>query len=45
MQQKRFCRLLLEVTLPENIFVSHKMEEVLPEAELILLMIPLTKSG
>ena len=45
MQQKRFCRLLLEVTLPENIFVSHKMEEVLPEAELILLMIPSDKVG
>lgn len=44
MQEKRFCKLLPEVSLAENIFVSHKMEEVLvPEIELVLLVVPSDK--
>lgn len=44
MQQKRFCKLLPEVSLAENIFVSHKIEEVLvPEIELVLLVVPSDK--
>lgn len=43
MQEKRFCRLLPEVPLPENIFVSSKMEDILPHADLILLAVPSDK--
>jgi glycerol-3-phosphate dehydrogenase (NAD(P)+) len=45
MQEKRFCKLLPEVSLAENIFVSHKIEEVLvPETELVLLVVPSDKA-
>lgn len=40
MQEKRVCKLLPEVNLPENIFISHKMESVLTDTELILLVVP-----
>lgn len=43
MQEKRFCRLLPEVKLPHNIFVSPKMEEVLPNCELVLVVVPSDK--
>ncbi|MEK6809965.1 MAG: NAD(P)H-dependent glycerol-3-phosphate dehydrogenase [Nanoarchaeota archaeon] len=43
MQQKRVCKLLPDTRLPGNIFVSHKIEEVLPGSELILLVVPSDK--
>ncbi len=43
MQEKRFCRLLPEVKLPANIFVSPKMEEVVPGCELMLVVVPSDK--
>ncbi|MEK6899987.1 MAG: NAD(P)H-dependent glycerol-3-phosphate dehydrogenase, partial [Nanoarchaeota archaeon] len=43
MQQKRFCKLLPDVKLPENIFVSHKIDDVLVKAELIMLVVPSDK--
>lgn len=43
MQQKRICKLLPEARLPENIFISHNLEEVLPGSELILLVVPSNK--
>ena len=44
MQQKRVCKLLPEITLPKNIFVSSKMEEVLTDSELVLLVVPSDKA-
>ncbi len=44
MQQKRVCKLLPEAHLPGNIFISHKMEEVLPGSELVLLVVPSDKA-
>lgn len=43
MQQKRVCRLLPDVRLPENIFISHQIEEVLPESALVLIVVPSEK--
>jgi len=43
MQENRFCRLLPEVKLPQNVIVSSKMEEVLSSCELILLVVPSDK--
>jgi glycerol-3-phosphate dehydrogenase (NAD(P)+) len=43
MQEKRVCKLLPEVKLAENIFVSSKMEEVLADSELVLLVVPSDK--
>lgn len=40
MQEKRVCKLLPEVELPSNIFISCRMEEVLVDSELILLAVP-----
>ncbi|MBT3814131.1 NAD(P)-dependent glycerol-3-phosphate dehydrogenase [Candidatus Woesearchaeota archaeon] len=40
MQEGRVCKLLPEAKLPENIFVSHKIEEVLSDFELLLLVVP-----
>ncbi|MBT4651303.1 NAD(P)-dependent glycerol-3-phosphate dehydrogenase [Candidatus Woesearchaeota archaeon] len=40
MQEERVCRLLPDAKLPENIFASHKMEEVIPGTELVLLVVP-----
>jgi glycerol-3-phosphate dehydrogenase (NAD(P)+) len=40
MQEERLCRLLPSTPLPENIFVSSKMEKVLPGTELVLLVVP-----
>ena len=40
MQEKRICKLLPEVKLPENIFISHQMKEVLSDFELLLLVVP-----
>ncbi len=40
MQEKRICKLLPEVKLPENIFVSHQMKDVLVDFELLLLVVP-----
>ncbi len=39
MQQNRICRLLPEVKLPKNIFVSSIMAEVFP-SDLVLLVVP-----
>ncbi len=44
MQQKRVCRLLPGVRLSDNIFASHKIEEVFPGSELILLVVPSDKA-
>ena len=43
MQQKRVCRLLPDARLPDNIFISHKIEEVFPKSELVLLVVPSDK--
>ena len=43
MQETRVCKLLPEVKLSENIFISHKMEEVLADSEFILLVVPSDK--
>ncbi len=43
MQQKRVCKLLPDASLPENIFISHKIEEVLLDSELVLLVVPSDK--
>src|SRR3989344_628900 len=43
MQQKRVCKLLPNAQLPGNIFVSHKIEEVLPKSEVVLLVVPSDK--
>lgn len=43
MQEKRICPLLLHAKLPENIFVSHKMEEVLPDSEVVFVVVPSDK--
>jgi len=40
MQEKRICKLLPEVKLSENIFVSHQMKDVLVDFELLLLVVP-----
>lgn len=39
MQEKRFCRLLPEAKLSENIFVSSQIKEVFP-GDLVLLVVP-----
>lgn len=44
MQNERICPLLPDAKLPKNIFVSSKMEEVLPNSELILLVVPSDKA-
>ena len=44
MQQKRICRLLPDAQLPGNIFVSHKIEEVLSESALVVLVVPSDKA-
>lgn len=44
MQEKRVCKLLPDAHLPGNIFISHKMEEVLPGSELVLLVVPSDKA-
>lgn len=43
MQEKRVCPLLPQVQLLENIFVSPKMEEVLPGSELVFMAVPSDK--
>jgi len=43
MQEKRICKLLPNAKLPDNIFISHKIEEVLLKSELILLVVPSDK--
>ncbi len=43
MEQKRFCRLLPEAKLAENIFVSWEMNKVLVDCELVLLVVPSDK--
>ena len=40
MQEERVCKLLPEAKLPENIFVSHQLKEVLSDFELVLLVVP-----
>ena len=44
MQQKRVCRLLPGVALPGNIFISHKIEEILPDTDVVLLVVPSDKA-
>ena len=39
MQEQRVCKLLPEVKLPENIFISSRMKEVFP-SDLVLLVVP-----
>ena len=43
MQQKRVCKLLPNAHLPGNIFISHKIEEVLTQSEVVLLVVPSDK--
>jgi len=43
MQNERVCKLLPEVNLPDNIFVSSNMKEVLSNSELVLLAVPSDK--
>ena len=43
MQEKRVCRLLPGAKLPEGIFVSHRMENVLTDSEMVLVMVPSDK--
>lgn len=43
MQEKRVCKLLPNVRLPENIFISSRMEKVLGGAELVLVVVPSDK--
>ncbi len=43
MQVERVCPLLPEVRLPENIFVSSKMEEVVSGSKLVLMVVPSDK--
>jgi glycerol-3-phosphate dehydrogenase (NAD(P)+) len=43
MQEGRVCKLLPEVKLSENIFVSHQIEEVLTDFKLLLLVVPSDK--
>src|SRR3989344_945539 len=43
MQQKRVCRLLPGEKLPETIFVSHLMQEVIPGSEAVLIVVPSDK--
>jgi glycerol-3-phosphate dehydrogenase (NAD(P)+) len=43
MQEKRVCPLLPHAKLSNNIFVSPKMEEVLPHSEAVLVVVPSDK--
>lgn len=43
MERERVCPLLPEVRLPDNIFVSSKMEEVLLDSKLVLIVVPSDK--
>lgn len=43
MQEKRVCRLLPQELLHQSIFVSHKMEEVVPGCEAVILVVPSDK--
>ncbi|MBI2582056.1 NAD(P)-dependent glycerol-3-phosphate dehydrogenase [Candidatus Woesearchaeota archaeon] len=43
MQQKRVCKLLPNALLPDNIFISHKIEEIVSDTDVILLVVPSDK--
>src|SRR3989344_3864328 len=43
MQEKRICRLLPDAPLHQNIFVSSSMEEILPETEILFVVVPSDK--
>ena len=43
MQKQRVCRLLPEVTLPENIFISSQLELSLAKSELVIIAVPSDK--
>tara|TARA_Y100000310_G_scaffold324914_1_gene387513 strand:- start:23479 stop:24420 length:942 start_codon:yes stop_codon:yes gene_type:complete len=43
MQEKRHCKLLPHLPIPDNIFISSNQKEVLANAELILLVVPSDK--
>jgi len=43
MEHERVCPLLPEVRLSDNIFVSSKMEEVLPDSKLVFIVVPSDK--
>ncbi len=43
MQETRACKLLPGVVLSENIFVSSRMEEVLQDSEVVMLVVPSDK--
>lgn len=43
MQEKRICPLLSQAAIPENVFISSKMEEVLPESEAVFVVVPSDK--
>ncbi|MBI2669376.1 NAD(P)-dependent glycerol-3-phosphate dehydrogenase [Candidatus Woesearchaeota archaeon] len=43
MQEKRSCPLLPDVVIPGNVFISSKMEEVVPNSELLFIVVPSDK--
>lgn len=43
MQESRECKLLPGTKLAENIFVSSEMQEVIPDSELVLVVVPSDK--
>lgn len=43
MQTQRQCKLLPNIAIPPNIFISSNMQDVLPNAELIILVVPSDK--
>ncbi|MEK6937468.1 MAG: NAD(P)H-dependent glycerol-3-phosphate dehydrogenase [Nanoarchaeota archaeon] len=43
MQEKRVCPLLHQAHIPENVFISSKMEEVLPDCNIVMIVVPSDK--
>jgi glycerol-3-phosphate dehydrogenase (NAD(P)+) len=45
MQTDRVCKLLPEIKLQDNIFISHQMDQVINDTELVLLVVPSDKAA
>jgi glycerol-3-phosphate dehydrogenase (NAD(P)+) len=43
MQEERVCHLLSDVKLSENIFISSKMAQVIPDSQIVLVVVPSDK--
>ncbi len=43
MQEKRVCPIFPEVTIPEGVYISSKMEEILKDSEVVLVVVPSDK--